>query len=112
MSATLYHNPRCSKSRQAKTLLTEAGIEFEECLYLKAELDAGHFEALLNALGGNPVDHLRKGEAAFKNLPAEPTLQQVAQAIAQDPILLERPVFSNEQGAVIGRPPERVMSLV
>lgn len=112
MPATLYHNPRCSKSRQAKALLTEAGVAFEECLYLKADLTADHFAQLLTALGGQPVDHLRRGEAPFANLPADPSIEQVAQALAQDPILLERPVFVNEKGAVMGRPPEQVLTLI
>ena len=112
MTYSLYHNPRCSKSRQAKALLEEANVEFEEVLYLKAGLDAEHYAALLTRLGGEPVAHLRKGEDAFKALPAGATLDQIACAIEADPILLERPVLVSLNGALVCRPPERVQELI
>ena len=109
---TLYHNPRCSKSRQAKDLLEQAGVTFTECLYLKAELDANHYAALLQALGGNPMEHLRKGEAAYKDLPADADVTEVAHALAKDPILLERPLLVTDKGALVCRPPEKVAELI
>ena len=112
MTYSLYHNPRCSKSRQAKALLEEAHVEFEEVLYLQAGLDAEHYAALLTQLGEEPVTHLRKGEDAFKALPAGATLEQIAQAIEADPILLERPVLVSPKGALVCRPPERVQDLI
>ena len=112
MTYSLYHNPRCSKSRQAKALLEEAHVEFEEVLYLKAGLDAAHYAALLTQLGGEPVTHLRKGEDAFKALPDGATLEQIAQAIEANPILLERPVLVSPKGALVCRPPERVQDLI
>ena len=108
MKPTLYHNPRCSKSRQAKALLQEKGIEFDEILYLKAELSAEDYLGLLNALGGQPIEHLRKGEAGFKTLTDLDDLAAVARALSADPILLERPVLRTEQGAWVCRPPERI----
>lgn len=112
MTYSLYHNPRCSKSRQAKALLEEANVNFEEVLYLKAGLDAAHFAALLTRLGGEPILHLRKSEEAFKRLPSGATLEQIAHAIEADPILLERPVFVSPKGALVCRPPERVQELI
>lgn len=109
---TLYHNPRCSKSRQAKALLEEAGVEFTECLYLKAELDADHYAQLLQQLGGNPIAHLRKGEAAFKALAPDADVGQIAEALAKDPILLERPLLVTDKGALVCRPPEKVAELI
>ncbi|MGB0966491.1 MAG: ArsC/Spx/MgsR family protein [Litorivicinus sp.] len=111
-TTTLYHNPRCSKSRQAKALLDEAGADYSTCLYLKANLTADDFEAILRALGGEPRDHLRRGEDAFKALPADAGLTQIAQALAADPIMLERPVLISAKGAAVCRPPERVLALI
>jgi len=110
--ATLYHNPRCSKSRQAKALLDEAGIRYEECLYLKADLNAEHYRDLLIQLGGEPITHLRKSEQPFGLIPADADLDQIAQTLAEHPILLERPVLVTEQGAKVCRPPELVQTLI
>lgn len=109
---TLYHNPRCSKSRQAKALLDDAGVDYETRLYLKENLSAADFEGLLRALGGQPMAHLRRGEDAFARLPADAGIEQVAQALQADPILLERPVLITPNGAAVCRPPERILALL
>lgn len=109
---TLYHNPRCSKSRQAKALLDEAGVDYQTRLYLKENLSVADFEGVLVALGGKPMDHLRRGEDAFARLPADAGIEQIAQALHADPILLERPVLVTAKGAAVCRPPERVLTLL
>lgn len=112
MTPTLYHNPRCSKSRQARALLEEQGLEFNEILYLKAGLTAQDFEAILAKLGGDPLTHLRKGEQAYALLPEGADRQGVAKLLEQHPILLERPVLITDKGALVCRPPERISELV
>ena len=106
----LYHNPRCSKSRQALTLLRDAGHSPEIVQYLKHPVD---FEGVLKKLGSPYVAHLRKAETAFYQLGLEGASDaHVIAALRTNPILLERPVLETETQAVVGRPPEKVMELV
>lgn len=115
MSHQLLHNPRCSKSRQAKALLEEAGVAFELVEYLKQPLTKNELRQLCDKLGLAPLQMVRKGEDAFTQHglgQADVTDEQVLEAIATDPILLERPVFVTADRAVIGRPPEKVKELL
>lgn len=112
---TLYHNPRCSKSRQTLKLLREAGEEPRIVEYLKTPPDAAQIKRLLKALGKEPREAMRTGEAIYKELGlADPsnTQQQLIDAIASHPILLERPIVVAGDRAVIGRPPENVSALL
>ena len=111
---TIYHNPRCSKSRQALALLTERGIEPEVIEYLKTPPTQPELRALLKKLGMRPADILRTGEDAFKEKYKGKSLSddQWLDAIARDPILLERPIVVKDQRAVVGRPPEKVLELL
>ena len=114
-SVTLYHNPRCSKSRQALALLREAGIEPQIVEYLKLPLDFTSIDRLLVALDRDPREVMRKGEAPYKTLDLgrdELTRKQLIEAIVAHPILLERPIAVHQGRAVIGRPPENVMELL
>lgn len=113
-SVVIYHNPRCSKSRQALALLVEAGVEPEVVEYLKAPPNAKRVKELIERLGIEPHALLRKGEAPYSALGLSPnsTKAEVAKAIAEHPILLERPVVVVGDKAVIGRPPERVLELL
>ena len=111
----LYHNPRCSKSRQALALLREHGVEPEIVEYLKTPLSADALRELLDALGMSARDLLRTGEAPYRELalaaPAT-TEEALIAAIAAHPILMQRPVARRGARAVLGRPPERVAALL
>jgi len=115
MSMTLYHNPRCSKSRQALALLQERGVEPDVVRYLENPLTAEALQTLLQQLDMGPRELLRTGEKIYKelNLREEGLSEQaLINAIAEHPILMERPVLVSGNRAVIGRPPERVLELI
>ncbi len=112
---TLYHNPRCSKSRDALNLLREQGQEPEIVLYLETPPSAKTLKALLGKLGINARDLLRKGEDAYKDLNlADEKLSEAAliKAMVENPKLIERPIAVNGDKAVIGRPPEKVKAIL
>ncbi len=112
----IYHNPRCSKSRQTLQLLQEHGVQPEIILYLDTPPTAEKIEALINQLGFSTARELmRKGESEYKeNQLANPDLmeQQLISAMAQYPRLIERPIVVTKQGATIGRPPESVLEIL
>lgn len=112
---TLYHNPRCSKSRDALNLLREQGHEPEVILYLETPPTAKTLKALLGKLGISARDLLRKGEDAYKELNlADDTLSEAAliKAMVENPKLIERPIAVNGDKAIIGRPPENVKAIL
>ena len=112
---TIFHNPRCSKSRQALGLLQEQGIEPEVVEYLKTPLSTETLQNLCQKLGVNVVDMMRTKERDFKELGLGDrgvTDNELLQAITQNPILLERPIVVCGDKAVIGRPPENVLELI
>lgn len=112
---TLYHNPRCSKSRDALNLLREQGQEPEVVLYLETPPNAKTLKALLGKLGISARELLRKGEDAYKELNlADETLSEAAliKAMVENPKLIERPIAVNGDKAVIGRPPENVKNIL
>lgn len=114
-TVTLYHNPRCSKSRQTLELLRENGIEPEIILYLETPPSTAELKILLNKLGLGPRDILRTGEEAYKALNLSDTGLSDAdliEAIVSHPKLLQRPIAVHCERAVIGRPPENVLALV
>ena len=110
----IYHNPNCSKSRQALSLLRANGVEPEVIEYLEQPLDRERIRDLIGRLGIPPHDLVRTKETAYKKLKLSPssTIEEIAKAIAQNPILLERPVVVFGKTAIIGRPPERVLPLL
>jgi arsenate reductase len=110
----VYHNPRCSKSRQALELLRQRGHEPEIVEYLKAPPSANAVKELIELLGVAPQELLRKKEAPYAELGLgkEPSKADVAKAIAAHPVLLERPVVVVGKRAVIARPPERALELL
>ena len=112
--ATIYHNPRCSKSRQALALLTERGVETDVVEYLKQPPSVAEVRRLIDQLGLPPHAIVRTKEAAYAAHALHPdsTKEQVAKAIAADPLLLERPIVVVGDRAVLGRPPENVLQLV
>ncbi len=115
MTVTIYHNPRCSKSRQTLALLGERGIAPQVVEYLKTPPDEATLRELLAKLGLAPRELLRKGEAVYKELgladPARSDAEIVA-AMAAHPILIERPIVVSGDQAALGRPPEKVLEIL
>ncbi|MFT7405526.1 arsenate reductase (glutaredoxin) [Zhongshania sp.] len=112
---TIYHNPRCSKSRQTLQLLVDNGVEPEIVLYLETPLNATQLSKLLSKLGMAPRDLLRKGETAYKEGGLADTSwsdSQLISAMVAEPKLIERPVVVRGERAILGRPPENVLSLL
>jgi len=110
----IYHNPRCSKSRQALDILCAHKIEPKVIEYLKTPPDAKTLKALLAKLGLKPRDILRDGEEEFAMLKLDDpnrTDDDLIGAIVQQPILLQRPIVVHGERAVVGRPPEKVKDL-
>lgn len=112
--ATIWHNARCSKSRQAKALLEDAGLDIEVREYLKEPPTRAELDALLDALGlKDPRAVMRTGEDAYAQLGlADANGDELLDAIVDNPILLERPIVVRNGRAVIGRPPERISTLL
>lgn len=115
MQAKLFHNPKCSKSRQALALLTERGHEPQIIEYLKSPPTAAELDALLTLLGMEPRALLRTGEAAYREQglddPSLTRAELIARMVAH-PIVIERPIAIYGQRAVVGRPPERVLEIL
>jgi arsenate reductase len=112
---TLYHNPRCSKSRSALELLEARGLAPTIVRYLETPPDAATLKTLLDKLGITPRQLLRTGEDEYKDLNlANPALTdaQLIDAMAQHPKLIERPILVVGDRAVIGRPPENVLEIL
>ncbi len=115
MTVTIWHNPCCSKSRQALELLQKNGVEPTIREYLKQPPSKAEVEHLLAAVGGDPGELIRDGEAEFKALrktKAELGKAGIVTAIATHPILLQRPIVVSGKRAAIGRPPEAVLPLL
>lgn len=119
MSVTIYHNPRCSKSRNTLELLRDRGIEPTIVEYLATPPDAAGLKRILGLLGMSPRDLMRRGEAAYgENGLDAPALDDNAliAAMVASPILIERPivVVKDEKGerAALGRPPEKVLAIL
>lgn len=112
---TLYHNPRCSKSRGALELLEARGMTPTVVRYLETPLSAAQIKALLGKLGISARQLLRSGEDEYKTLnlaDASLSEQHLIDAIAAHPKLMERPILEVGDKAVIGRPPENVLELL
>lgn len=116
MAATLYHNPRCSKSRKALELLEENGAEFEIVEYLSAGLTADVISGVIAASDSPPSAFVRTGDDAFKalgvTLSEDADVSEVAALLAANPAVMQRPVLVAGDSARIGRPPERILELL
>lgn len=115
MKTTIYHNPRCSKSRTTLSILEEKARDFEIIKYLETPPNASEIKQLLSELGISARDLMRKGEAEYKdqNLGDESLTQdQLIDAMVATPKLIERPIVRTEKGTVIGRPPENVLAII
>lgn len=115
MAVTIYHNPRCSKSRQTLDLLRENGVDPMVVEYLKTPPSRDELKAILGKLGIDAPELLRRKESEFKEagLHEGPLTEDKAlDAMARYPKLIERPIVVAGERAVIGRPPENVLSLL
>lgn len=111
----IYHNPRCSKSRQTLALLQEQGIEPTIIEYLTTPLTADDIKGLLSLLSISARELIRKGEAVYKELGlADKTLtdDQLITAMVENPKLIERPIVVHNNQARLGRPPESVLEII
>ncbi|WP_135607099.1 arsenate reductase (glutaredoxin) [Solemya velesiana gill symbiont] len=115
MSVEIYHNPRCSKSRQTLQLLQDQGVEPDITEYLKTPPDAATLKNILNMLGLEPRELMRTKEAEYKEAGLDnPELSrdQLIQAMVDHPKLIERPIVIKDNKAAIGRPPEKVLDIL
>ncbi len=115
MKVIIYHNPRCTKSRQTLQLLRDRGIEPEVIEYLKTPPDRKTLGAILDKLGMEPREIMRRREAPYAELGLdEPTLGKAAliDAMVRHPILIERPIVVAGRKAALGRPPEKVLGIL
>ena len=115
MSIKIYHNPRCSKSRQTLQLLNEQNAEPEIIAYLKPPPSRKELEAILDMLALEPRELMRKKEKEYKEAGLDnPDLERDAliQGMLDHPRLIERPIVIKDGKAIIGRPPELVLELI
>lgn len=115
MSVEIFHNPRCSKSRQTLQLLKDNGVEPEIVEYLKTPPNRDTLKQVLDMLGMEPRDLMRKKESEYKeNNLADPSLtrDQLIDAMIAHPKLIERPIVITNGKAALGRPPEQVLEII
>ena len=115
MSVTIYHNPRCSKSRQTLSLLQGKSINIKVIEYLKTPPDISQLKQVLKQLGYEPRQLMRKSEQIYKDLDLgneNKTAEDLIIAMTQNPILIERPIVLSGEKAAIGRPPESVLNIL
>lgn len=114
-AVTLYHNPRCSKSRATLALLEERDIDFNVVEYLQQPLGVDALKVLATKLDVGIRDFVRSGESVYQELNlADPSIgdDELLAAMAAHPVLMQRPIVVNSNQARIGRPPEAVLEIV
>ena len=115
MSTKIYHNARCSKSRATVAILEQNDVDFEVVNYLVNPPSESELKSILKDLDISARELLRRGESKFKELGlSDKTLSEehLIKSMIEFPILIERPIVRTEKGAVIGRPPENVNSIL
>ena len=114
LETVIYHNPRCSKSRQTLALLEEKGIKPAVVEYLKVGLESAELERVIGLLGQDASIVLRKKEDAYgaSGLTDKSTVKDIVAALVKEPILLERPIVVHGDRAALGRPPENILSIL
>lgn len=114
MTDVFLHNPRCSKSRAALELMREAGVELPVREYLQVPLSIDELRGIVQLLGVRPIDIVRRGEPQFAALALRDDTpdEEVLRAMAEHPILIERPIVVRGGRAVVGRPPESVKGIL
>lgn len=110
----IYHNPRCSKSRESLHLLEEKGVKVKVIHYLKTPPTREELEEIIQKMGIQPLDLIRKNEAIFKENYKGKILSDNdwIEAMMAHPKLIERPIFVNGKKAIIGRPPSLVLTIL
>ena len=110
----IYHNPRCSKSREALKLIKEKSKEIEIIEYLKNPMTFEDLEFILSKLSISPIDLVRKKERIWKENFNEKKLKgnEIIQIMVENPRIIERPIVINGMKAIIGRPPENVLKIM
>jgi len=111
LKATIYHNPRCSKSRETLALLEDAGADVTIVEYLKAPLSRAELARLYARAGMTPREGLRTAEPDAKPLKDAPA-DAILDAMVANPILIERPLVETDKGVRLGRPPEKVREIL
>ncbi len=115
MTVTIYHNPRCSKSRATLAILQDQGVEHTVIRYLETPPSAGELDRVLTYLGLEPRELIRKGEPEYREQgldnPALSRTELIA-AMVKTPKLIERPVVIKDDKATIGRPPESILNIL
>lgn len=111
---TIYHNPRCSKSRQGLALVEASGKDFKIIKYLDEHISAKELETILSKLKISPIDLVRQNEAIWKSNFKGKTLshKDIIKAMAAHPKLIERPIVTNGEKATIGRPAETILNII
>ncbi len=112
MPVTIYHNPRCSKSRQTLALLEENGVTPQVVEYLKTPPDTKTLRDLLQKLGLGPRDILRRKEAADAGIGPDLEGDALIEAMVANPVVIERPIVVSGSKARLGRPPEQVLEIL
>ncbi len=113
--ALLFHNPRCSKSRQALNLLEQEKESFDVFIYLEEKLEKDFLKEIIQKLGMSPRDLLRTGESAYKenNLKdSNISEEEIINLMIEYPKLIERPIYVKGSKAIVGRPPENVLKII
>ena len=111
----IYHNPRCSKSRQALQIIKDHGIEPKVIEYLKEPLEKSELENIAKSLGVRPKEFVRKNETEFKDNNLVTKMEKdsdLFEAMLKFPKIMERPIIISDLGAVIGRPPGKVLKFL
>ena len=110
----IYHNPRCSKSRQGLAILEEAKVQFETIKYLETPVTQKELTEIISMLNISPIQLIRKNEAIWKEYykGKELTDSEIINAMVENPKLIERPIVINNGKAVIGRPPELIKDII
>ncbi|WP_299887767.1 arsenate reductase (glutaredoxin) [uncultured Lacinutrix sp.] len=110
----IYHNPRCSKSRQGIAVLEDSGKEFEIIKYLDTNISFEELSNIIKKLGIAPIDLVRKNEKVWKDNYKHLTLtnKEIIEILIKNPKLIERPIVVNKENAVIGRPTENIKTIL
>lgn len=114
-TVTIYHNPRCSKSRQTLALIQEKGVKPTVIEYLNVPPTSAELDSILDLLGMEPRELMRRKEAAYKETSADdPNLDRdsLIAIMTTNPILIERPIVLSNGKAALGRPPENILEIL
>ncbi len=111
---TIYHNSRCRKSRETLQILVDNNLEFKVIEYLKVQLSKTQIETLINKLGIDPIELVRRNEDVWKQNYKGKKLSgsEIVQILSENPKLIERPIVELNDKAIIGRPPENVFKII